>query len=269
MKHLLLSGMLLLGGCGGGGSSAGPVPAAPLSAAPPVPHLTTLGDSITAGGAASSPSKAYPALLAAALGAQLTDLGIGGQFTGPYPGHLNASGGVVIAPYPGVLAAEVPNIPLDTTIVTVFIGTNDAWAMTLDFNPTESNLQAVTDAWTAAFQQNFPAIIAGIRARVPNARIIVATVPNPADRPAVRNSLDPWRTAATNFSNAMKATVVATGLPVVDLQCEPALYDDANFPDPINVHPLDAGHAAIAADFLRVIQSPQSVSSCQYGTVLH
>jgi lysophospholipase L1-like esterase len=248
------------------GAAAEPVPTAPLHGPP---HLTTLGDSITAGSSASDPNKSYPVLLAASLGATLTNLGIGGMTTGPFPGHTNAAGRIVVAPYPGVLAAEVPKIPLDSMIVTVFIGTNDGWLMSLDFHqPSEDNLAEVTAAWSTAFRTNLPAIVAGIRARVPTARIVVATVPNSANRTAVLISKDPWRQAVSDFSNAMKATIVASGVTVVDLQCEPGMYDDSSFAGPIDVHPNDAGHALIAAAFFRAIQHPTAVTPCKYGAPL-
>lgn len=248
-----------LAACAGAGT------AQPVLSPPGPRHIATLGDSITA---ASYTPNGYPVVMGKTLGAEVTNLGIGGMTAIPYPGHT-VNGVQTIAPIAGVLVTEVPKIPLDTDIVTLYIGTNDIWVMTLDFAPDESNMKTVEARYAAMFAADLNAIVAGIRQRVPKARLVIATVPNRDDRSVSWPSRDPARQVVTDFSDAIKADVVATGATVVDLLCEPAMYDETNFPDVYNVHPNDLGQAAIARDFVRAIQNPAVPGTCSYETVLN
>lgn len=200
--------------------------------------LVTLGDSITAGANGSE----YPSMLATALGATVTNLGIGGEFTGPLIyGALH---------YGGVLADEVGAIPLDTTLVTLYIGANDMWLFGVSDYPGYLDVPTTL----ARYDANIRTIVAGIRARVPGARIILASVPNAALRPVNVNLPQSIKGAYAALADGMRASLYATGLPVADLEHEPGMYDDANFDGPYSPHPIAAGFAIIAADFAKVIQ---------------
>lgn len=263
----ILAFSLLLANCGGGGGSATPsvlpkqiTQAAPAPTATPIVYAA-LGDSITLGGAASSPATDYVSLVGAALNATTTDLGIGGETSGPISQLVSGS----LISYPGVLAAEVPNIPLNANLVTLYIGTNDIFFAENDgLLPDFSNFAGIANATVAIYTENVQAIVAGIRARVPNARIIVASVPTSAYRsinqyaPAL--DIDGVLTMGIGFRNAL----IALGLDVVDFACDPVLYADSTYSDPYNVHPDDAGHAAMAADLLAQITNPTSPGTCKY-----
>jgi lysophospholipase L1-like esterase len=266
MKCLLLAATfaaLGLAACGGGGSAATPalpaiptVPAVVATAAPtaaPTPiFYTALGDSITAGGEASTiGSTDFVTLVGKALGATTTNLGIGGQFSGPVNVIIPTGLNIV---YTGVLAAEVPNIPLNTNLISLYIGTNDLWLT--------EEMGAVQTPYAA----NLAGIISGIHARVPNAKIVALTVPNDTYRNAAGESAA-LKTVLTGFDNAMRTAIIGSGALVADLQCDPAMYNNANFPNPYDVHPNDAGHAAIAADVLAQIAHPTApAASCVYQT---
>lgn len=242
-------------------------------------HLAALGDSITAGGSATDPAHYYVNVLAASLeAASFVNLGIPGQFSGPVNiradgttgsnvgGTWTNTGGVdTQLVYGGVLNAEVPNIPTNTNLVTLYIGTNDfAFLSNLGILPDFSNAMTVAEGAAAFYASNIPNIIAGIRARVPAAQIIVATVPNHSWRTALRGENLLGRQASAYLADAYKATLVATGLPVVDLLCEPGMYNDANFNSAYDVHPNNAGHAIIAARFLAQVTNPTLPGHCQY-----
>jgi lysophospholipase L1-like esterase len=231
----------------------------PVPAPTPIVYAA-LGDSITAGGQASQIGKTdYVSLIGAALGAQTTDLGIGGQFSGPEDTYY----GTVHIVYAGVLAAEVPGIPLNANLVTLYIGTNDMYLAFSQDLADYSNAASVAQATDAYYQANIAGIIAGIKARVPQARIVVATVPNYGWQNGHNNV--PLALASTAMlADSFKATLIATGLTVVDLLCEPGMYDEANFAAPGNPHPDDAGHAIIAHDFLAQIAHPTAPGHCQY-----
>lgn len=245
--------------CGTMAAPAFATPAALVTPAP-LPRLTTLGDSITAGAYGSS----YTVPLATALGMQLTNLGIGGEFSGPVDFQQTCTGCARIT-YGGILADEVPKIPLQTTIVTLYVGTNDRIFLgELGMLPDMSNALTIAQGVAVEYDANIKAIVAGVRARVPNARIILATVPNGAWRPTGKTWPLPLRKSITYMSNAFKKTLVDTGLPVVDLMCEPAMYDDANFGGPTDVHPVASGFAVVAADFAATIRHPKPAGHCKY-----
>lgn len=221
----ILAGILTifaLAGCGGG-SALSPVP----SPSPTV--LVALGDSITASGT-------YPAQLAALLGARLVNLGINGEFSGPTTFGVIHQG--------GVLADQVPQIPLNATIVTLYIGTNDMWLFGVPNAPGYLDVAATA----ARYDANIRAIVAGIRQRVPAARVILASVPNAAKRAAGLGD-----TATSALAEAMRVSVLYTGLPVADLENDSAMYDEANFGGPYDPHPNAAGAAVIAAEFVLAI----------------
>jgi lysophospholipase L1-like esterase len=229
-----------------------------------------LGDSITAGGEASTPANDYVSLVGAALGAQTTNLGIGGMTSGP----VNLWIGTENIVYSGVLAAEVPGIPTNATLVTLYIGTNDYYlagnqsttstGASVGLLPDYSNMAAVEASVESAYQTNIAGIIAGIKSRAPKARIVVATMPNYGWRDGHLGGPNDLA-VSQSIANSFKATLVATGLTVVDLECEPGMYDEKNFNSPTDPHPNDAGHAIMAADFLAQIAHPSApATSCQW-----
>lgn len=242
LKLLAMTCILTAGTCACGGG--GPASVAPLAGtaalvgthAAAQERLVTLGDSITAN------ALGYAPLLASALGATLTNLAINGQFSGAVIYGAIHQG--------GVLADEVANIPLDTTLVTLYIGTNDMWLFGVSDYP--GYLDVATTL--ARYDANIRSIIAGIRQRVPAARIVVASVPNSANRSGNAGLPQAIHDAVTAVADGMRASLLATGLPIVDLEHEPAMYDDANFGSNVDPHPNAAGCAIVAADFAKVIQ---------------
>jgi lysophospholipase L1-like esterase len=236
------------------------MPQAAATAAPIV--YAALGDSITAGGSATAPQFYYANVLGATLGAaSTTDLGIPGEFSGP----VNFPDNGLQITYGGVLADEVPQIPTNATLVTLYIGTNDyTFLGNLGILPDYSNAMTVEEGVASQYAANIAGIIAGIQIRAPKARIVVATVPNESWRAINRTEPLIARQAGAYLVDAFKSALIATGLTVVDLLCEPGMYDETNFGGPYNVHPNNAGHAIIAADFLAQIAHPTPPGHCQY-----
>ena len=66
----------------------------------------------------------------------------------------------------------------------------------------------------------------------------------------------------------MRAAVLVSGAEVVDLECEPGMYEDANFDGPLDPHPIASGHAAIASDFARVIAHGSDTGGCKWERAL-
>lgn len=250
MKNFLAL-TVLLASCSGGSPLTPTV--ATLFATPPPPYLTALGDSITAGAHGGE----YVSALAHTLGAQYTNLGIGGETSGPV--SFQVPGGVLLS-RGGVLNDEVGSIPLQTTIVTLYIGTNDAWLFGQPTYTYALNPQAAVYNYAS----NIKDIIAGIRGRVPQAQIILADVPNSSWRQINLNESSGLRLVSAQLADGYKAALVATGYPVVDLLCDPGMYDEANFGGPYDPHPVASGFAVIAADFLAQIQHPKAPGNCKY-----
>lgn len=229
--------------CGGGGpATVAPLPATAAvvgthSVAPPLPRLVTLGDSITAGwdGRVHLTDLGYPRIVANALGYQLTNLAVDGSWSAV------------------VLASEVPLVPADATIVTVYTSIIDGNRYMLGYS----------DATLANYAATMNAIVAGIQARAPTARIILAAPPNLINRQSWATYYATRRAEIAAYLTGMKHALVATGLPVVDLMCEPAMYDSANFLAD-NEHPLASGQAVIAQRFLDVIAHGSTTSSCAW-----
>lgn len=205
--------------------------------ATPSPYLTTLGDSITYGiGASDRNATSYAALLAKALGAHWTNLGIQGETLIPEPNAIftGVSGtGLAYHANAGVLADEVPNIPLQTTIVTLYIGTNDLYYTSSSMLPDLSNDATVLAGVGPLWDSSFSALIRAIRGRVPSASIVVATNINVADKGSIVNlNFEPYKTyrqGLTDLVNRMNATAEAAGVVIADLHCDARLYDTANY----------------------------------------
>ncbi len=230
----------------------------PAPAPTPVVYAA-LGDSITLGGGASTPANDYVSLVGAALNATVTNLGIGSEFSGP----VNTTIGTTAVVNGGVLADEVPRIPTNANLVSLFIGTNDLW-LASELTKVGGNAAVIAPAISTAYARNLRAIIAGIKARAPGARVALLTVPNPAYR------YDAGKTAAvraaiTATDDAMRQDLIATaGAVVVDLQCDPQLYTTAGYSSVYDLHPNDTGHAEIAKDVLAALNGAKPPKACPY-----
>ena len=107
------------------------------------------------------------------------------------------------------------------------------------------------------------AIVAAIHARVPGAKLAIFTVPNQTYRSAAGEA-PAQKQVISAFDDTMRAAIIATGAIVVDLQCEPGMYDNANFANPWDVHPMNPGHAIIAADVIAQLAHQTAPGHCQW-----
>lgn len=255
----------------------GPATRATVAESPiPAQHLTTLGDSITWGQGASDRTKtSYAALLAKSLRAVWTNLGIKGETLIPQPNSFFtgiSSKGYAYAPTGGILKDEVPSIPLDTTVVTVYIGTNDQWMTRASIKPDFSNEATITADVAAAWQSGIAALVTGIRARVPLAHIVIASVYNDADKGSIVSlNAEPYatyRSKITAMVNAMNNAISAQGVTIADLHCDSRIYDVKNYVTQYDLHPNDAGHYAIFTDFYNAIERGGGMHACVYDSVI-
>ena len=236
--------------------------------------LVTLGDSITDLGPQSGnfalPSEKYPSLLAKDLGATLYDLGISGETASAFGRFVLFNGGPWLGPTKPMEADEMPNFPAAcaaaeaSCYVTIYIGTNDevlAGSPTAGFAPAKV---------AAAYAASLPAAVAAVRSKAPFARIFIATIPNHgvvrADPPAIPLP-NPDTQAVFALVRSFKSTIEAIpNITVVDLLCDPAMYDPKNFNTPYDVHPNARGHRAIERAFLEQMHHATPPAPCAYET---
>ena len=146
---------------------------------------------------------------------------------------------------------EMPFVPRNSTLVTVFAGGNDANTI----GEAVARGQGGTDpaAFIATQVSNFGrdmrTLYSGIRERAPNARIIVLNLPNmaglPYSAPLTVAQKRILQSIAVGFS-AQTNTLVQQGALVIDLMCDARSYQAGNYSSD-GFHPNDAGYAYMHA----------------------
>ncbi|MCF2971868.1 GDSL-type esterase/lipase family protein [Synechococcus sp. Nb3U1] len=191
---------------------------------------------------------------------QLTNLGRSGAVISPTIQALGDS-------FPAnLLQDQVPRIPPDTTLITLWIGGNDTNAITLAavrLAIEGGDPFSFIDRQIEQFASDYQTLLQFIRARAPQTRIVVANLPNFALIPLGQQQPDSARQLLATVSLGLSQRVInplsQQGIPVVDLLCDPRSYSrDSFFPGPIadGFHPNDQGYADLADAFLRAIQQP-------------
>ncbi|MDB5094249.1 MAG: GDSL-like protein [Candidatus Eremiobacteraeota bacterium] len=187
--------------------SMGVIAAAPSSAKPAAQGLyVAIGDSITFGYGLSAPGRdAFPYLVAQRLGVRVLDLGIPG---------VDAR---------GALAMETPRVPQSATIITIFVGTNDA-----------DRIRRGTFS-DAEFRSTYRTLIDAAHAAAPSARIYLLT---PSTVMA-----DEW-----GVNDFIRSQASASAR-LIDLDRDRRLHLHANY-QPDFIHPNVAGQQRIASDVI-------------------
>jgi len=141
---------------------------------------------------------------------------------------------------------EAPFVSASTTHLTIFAGGNDA--NTIAFAARSrggADVNAFVDAQVRQWGLDLEDLVARIRARAPNARIVALNLPNLAaspylaSNPAVEKSL--MQRVAVGLSDRVNA-LTARNVLVVDLMCEARLYLPSNYASD-GFHPNDGGYA--------------------------
>jgi len=208
----------------------------------------------------------------------LTDLGISGSVIGPdiraignqfepvVFGGCTSSGATACVPG-DFLSDELPVLPAQINDVTIFAGGNDTDAI---FSQAAAIVAGGGDPTAAiqnditAFGDDYSVLIGTIHAQFPFARIFVANLPNfgliprgvclgattataecpvPGNNPGGQLLLDAISTGID--AGVINGPIAASGIPVLDLECDPESYDPANFYTD-GFHPNDAGYAIFA-----------------------
>ncbi len=222
------------------------VPATP----PPAGLYVAMGDSITFGVGVSKNCQAFPthpvdieeycpdgtsypihvakALRAAGVAGHFMNLGIGGA-------HVER-----------VISDELPYLPANATLVTLYIGTNDSRAV-------RSPNTTIEDV-VKKFEDHFDQLLGMIHARAPQARIVLINFPNEKYLAATYH-VTPDVVARYNISSQILDRFIDNHAPqyaVVDTTCNPASYQDSLLYKG-GVHPNDAGAEILAQSVLKVV----------------
>jgi lysophospholipase L1-like esterase len=153
---------------------------------------------------------------------------------------------------------QAPFVPTNTTHVTIFAGGNDANVIgraTLAGRG-GNDVNGYIDAQVRQWGVDLEDLIARIRARAPNARIValnminLAGAPYLASRPPSEKSI--MQRIAVGISDRVNALTSRQVL-VVDLMCDARLYVPSNYASD-GFHPGDNGYAIFAEDALSALR---------------
>jgi lysophospholipase L1-like esterase len=282
---LLASTLLIATGCGGG---TGPTaPTGPLTPGSTI-FYTAVGAS-DANGVGSSAECLFltpcpngmgyvPVTVRAltALGFTVTNLNlgipttvIGGDFA-----SLGARYGRLIVGT--MIDNEMPFVQANATVVTIFAGVNEINVITAALGGGEggSDPNGYIDAQVRAFGTDYQTLIAGIRTRAGNPRIVILNVPNAAGLPFLAGASLAQRQAAQRAAVGMSRTVVnplaSSSIAVVDLMCDARSYVASNYSGD-GLHPNDAGYAFISGEVVKAVTAtsyPAPQSSCSGMTIV-
>jgi lysophospholipase L1-like esterase len=145
---------------------------------------------------------------------------------------------------------QAPFVPTTTTHVTVFAGGNDANAIgeAVRRGMTGGDIRGFIDAQVRQWGNDLEDLVARIRARAPNARIVALNLPNLGAAPyangltvAERSILQYIAVGLTDRVNALVNRNVA----VVDLMCDARVIQPSSF-SADGFHPNDSGYALMA-----------------------
>lgn len=183
-----------------------------------------------------------------------------------------ANGRDVIANF---IERELPFVPANTTLVTIFGGPNDTLALgdAIEKGAAGTNVRGYVDTQVAAFGADFDRLVKGVQDRAPGAFIVILNMPNLAGLPFALNAGQPRRqllqAISVGFSREANRRA-GTGVVVVDLMCDPQIYDRTRYASD-GFHPNDAGYAYLTdSKVLPVVNGASSspASSCGQMTLV-
>jgi lysophospholipase L1-like esterase len=168
---------------------------------------------------------------------------------------------------------QMPFVPADSTLVTIFAGANDVNVITaaLGGGAGASDRTAYIDQQVRNFGNDYTTLLSGIRSVAGSARVIVLNLPNIAAMPFRVRSPLPERQAAQRASVRMTTTVINTlpNVTVVDLMCDSRMYQPSIY-SADGFHPNDAGYAIIADEIVKAVtlSYPAPKTTCSQMTII-
>lgn len=178
----------------------------------------------------------------------LTNLGLPGAVLSPETQALgNSYGREVLTNF---LQQQLPFVPRDSTLVTVFAGANDVNVVggAIDRGLGGSDPTVYVANQVQKFGTDLRTLVNGIKDRAPQARIVFLNLPNMAAFPYASglSSLQKrWlQTIAVGFSAQING-LTSSGVLVVDLMCNAGFYHSSLISSD-GFHPNDSGYAFLA-----------------------
>ena len=165
---------------------------------------------------------------------------------------------------------ELPFVSRDSTVVTIFAGGNDTNVVARSVSGASSgNPRGYVDDQVRQFASEMTALVDGIRARAPQARIVIANLPNFAGAPFTNSyTVDQRRVLqqiSVDFSRVgVNPLASRSNVAVVDLLCEERMYAASSYSSD-GFHPNDNGYAIMADLMLNAIRNtnyPAPSGSC-------
>ena len=165
---------------------------------------------------------------------------------------------------------ELPFVSRDSTVVTIFAGGNDTNVVARSVSGSANgNPRAYVDDQARQFAAEMVALVDGIRSRAPQARIVIANLPNFAGAPFTNSyTLDQRRALqqiSVDFSRiGVNPLASRPNVAVVDLLCEERMYASSSYSSD-GFHPNDNGYAVMADLMLSAIRNtsyPAPSASC-------
>ena len=196
----------------------------------------------------------------------LTNLGIPGAVLSPAIHQIAQTHGRDVPA--NFVDRELPFVPPNSTLVTIFGGGNDTNALgeAIERGAAGNDLRGYISTQVRAFGADYDRLVRGVRSRAPEAFIIVVNVPNMAGLPYAAGMSQVRRQVlqAISVGFAQEANRQAgAGVVVLDVLCDPQIYDRTRFSGD-GFHPNDAGYAYMADRLLSIVNgaTPAVPSSC-------
>jgi lysophospholipase L1-like esterase len=179
----------------------------------------------------------------------LTNRGLPGAVLGP--AMLALARDIGRTDIPGTFLDQiVPFIPATATHISIFAGGNDAnvIAQNIRAGRGSADIRGFVDQHVQQFGAELSDLVARLRARAPNARLVALNLPNLAAAPYVnsastleRSILQRIAVGLTDRINALASQSVV----VVDVMCDLRVYSSSSYASD-GFHPSDAGYSVIA-----------------------
>jgi lysophospholipase L1-like esterase len=158
---------------------------------------------------------------------------------------------------------QMPFVPATSTVVTISGGVNDANAIgeAIEKGAAGAGVAQYIETQARAFGADYERLVQGVRGRARNSFLVLLNVPNLGAMPYAARYPIAHRRVLQSISVAFSREAnrqAATGIVVMDVMCDPALYAPSNFASD-GFHPNDAGYAHIASRLAAIINGAPSV----------
>lgn len=164
---------------------------------------------------------------------------------------------------------EMPFVPSESTVVTIFGGGNDtnALADAIDRGAAGDDVRGYIDAQVRSFGGDYERLVRGVRSRAASAFIVILNLPNLAALPYSAGYTLQRRQVLQRISVGFSREanrLAGSGIVVLDLMCDPQAYDPSRFSSD-GFHPNDAGYAYLAQRLFTIVNGASSVPATSCG----